>query len=127
VTWRWLSKRAVLAIHAEQLAEHGGAPGVRDEGLLESALARPRQRAAYAEPDAAELAAAYGYGIVSNRPFVDGNERTGFVAAATFLLLNGRAFEAAEGDVVTTFERLAAGELTEQRLAEWFRVSSDQS
>jgi death on curing protein len=117
VTWRWLSKRAVLAIHAEQLAEHGGAPGIRDEGLLDSALARPRHRAAYAPPDAADLAAAYGYGIVSNHPFVDGNRRTGFVAAATFLLLNSRAFEAAEGDVVTTFEQLAAGELTEQRLA----------
>jgi death-on-curing protein len=127
VTWRWLSKRAVLAIHAEQLAEHGGAPGIRDEGLLESALARPRHRAADAEPDAADLAAAHGYGMVSNHPFVDGNKRTGFVAAATFLLLNGRAFEAAEADVVTTFEQLAAGELTEQRLADWFRVNSRQS
>ena len=87
----------------------------------------PRQRAAYAEPDAADLAASYGYGIVGNHPFVDGNKRTGFVAAATFLLLNGRAFEAAERDVVTTFEQLAAGELTEQRLADWFRVNSDQS
>jgi death-on-curing protein len=127
VTWRWLSKRAVLAIHAEQLAEHGGAPGIRDEGLLESALARPRHRAAYAQPDAADLAAAYGDGIVSNHSFVDGNKRTGFVAAATFLLLNGHAFEASEGDVVTTFEQLAAGGLTEQRLANWFRVNSDQS
>jgi death-on-curing protein len=127
VTWRWLSKRAVLAIHAEQLAEHGGAPGIRDEGLLESALARPRHRAAYAQRDAADLAAAYGYGIVRNHPFVDGNKRTGFVAAATFLLLNGRAFEAAEADVATTFEQLAAGALTEQRLAEWLRVNSDQT
>jgi death on curing protein len=127
VTWRWLSKRAVLAIHTEQLAEHGGAPGIRDEGLLDSALARARHRAAYAQPDAADLAAAYGYGIVSNHPLVDGNRRTGFVAAATFLLLNGRAFEAAEGDVVTTFEQLAAGELTKQRLADWFRLNSHQS
>jgi death on curing protein len=127
VTWRWLSKRAVLTVHAEQLAEHGGAPGVRDEGLLESALARPRQRAAYAESDAAELAAAYGYGIVRDHPFVYGNKRTGFVAAATFLLLNGRAFEASERDVVTTMEQLAAGEPTEQRLADWFRVNSDQT
>jgi death-on-curing protein len=127
VTWRRLSKRAVLAIHAEQVAEHGGAPGIRDEGLLESALVRPRHRAAYAEPDAAELAAAYGYGIVPNHPFMDGNKRTGFVAAATFLLLNGRAFEAAEADVATTFEQLSAGELTEQRLADWFRLSSGQT
>jgi death on curing protein len=117
----------VLAIHAEQLAKHGGAPGIRDEGLLDSALARPRHRAAYAEPDAADLAASYGYGIVSNHPFVDGNKRTGFCAGATFLLLNGRAFEASEGDVVTTFEQLAAGELTEQRLANWFRLNSHQS
>jgi death-on-curing protein len=127
VTWRWLSKRVVLAIHAEQLAEHGGAPGIRDEGLLDSALARPRQRAVYAEPDAADLAASYSYGIVSNHPFVDGNKRTGFVAGATFLLLNGRAFEASEADVVTTFERLAAGELSEHLFAEWFRVNSDRS
>jgi death-on-curing protein len=127
VTWRWLSKRVVLAIHAEQLAEHGGAPGIRDDGLLESALARPRQRAAYAEPDAADLAASYSYGIVRNHPFVDGNKRTGFVAGATFLLLNGRAFEAAETDVATTFEQLAAGALTEQRLAEWLRANSDQT
>jgi death-on-curing protein len=127
LTWRWLSKRALLAIHVEQLAEHGGAPGIRDDGLLESALARPRHRAADAEPDAADLAAAYGYGIVSNHPFVDGNKRTGFVAAATFLLLNGRAFEAAEGDVVTTFEQLAAGALKKERLAEWLRVNSDQT
>jgi death-on-curing protein len=127
VTWRWLSKRAVLVIHAEQLAEHGGAPGIRDEGPLESALARPRQRATYAEPDAADLAASYSYGIVRDHPFVDGNKRTGFVAGATFLLLNGRVFEAAEPDVVATFEHLAAGELSEQRLADWFRVNSDQT
>ena len=127
MTWRWLSKRAVLAIHAEQLAEHGGAPGIRDERLLDLALARPLQRAAYAEPDAADLAASYGDGIVSNHPFVDGNKRTGFVAAGTFLLLNGRTFEASEADVVTTFEQLAAGDLTEQQLANWFRRDSHPS
>jgi death-on-curing protein len=127
VTWRWLSRRAVLAIHAEQLTEHGGAPGIRDEELLDSALARPRQRAACAEPDAADLVASYGFGIVGHHPFVAGHRRTGFVAEAAFLLLNARAFEAAEAEVVTTFEQLAAGELTEQRLVEWFRVNSDQS
>jgi death on curing protein len=124
VNWRWLSKRAALAIHAEQLAEHGGAPGLREEGLLDSALARPRQRAAYAEPDAADLAASYGYGSVNNHPFVDGNKRTGFVVAATFLLLNGCELEASEGDVVTTFGQLADRALTEQQLAEWFRRNS---
>jgi len=124
VSWRWLSRRAVLAIHAEQIAEHGGAPGPRDGGLLGSALARPRHRAAYEKPYAADLAAAYGFGLVRNHPFVDGNKRTGFIAAATFLLLNGCQIEASEGDVVMVFRQLAAGALTEQQLADWFRVNS---
>jgi death-on-curing protein len=123
VTWRWLSRRAVLAIHAEQIAEHGGAPGLRDAGLLESALARPRQRAAYADVDAADLAAAYGYGIVRNHAFVDGNRRTGFVTAVTFLLLNGHEFEASESNVVAIFGQLAGGALSEEQLADWFRVN----
>jgi death on curing protein len=124
VSWRWLSRRAVLAIHAEQIAEHGGAPGLRDEGLLESALARPRQRATYTDAGAAELAAAYGYGIVRNHPFVDGNKRTGVVAAVTFLLLNGHEFEAAEADVATIFDQLADGTLTESQLADWFQQAT---
>ena len=119
---RWLSKSAVLAIHAEQLAEHGGAPGFRDEGLLDSALARPQHLAAYGDPDVAELAAAYAFGLVRNHPFVDGNKRTGFVAAATFLLLNGYDLEAPEQDVVTVFWRLADGTLSDQELAGWFRA-----
>jgi death on curing protein len=114
----------VLAIHAEQIAEHGGALGPRDAGLLDSALARPRQRATYAAADAAELAAAYGYGIVRNHPFVDGNKRTGFVAAATFLSLHDRAFEASEAAVAVTFDQLASGALTEPQLADWFREHS---
>jgi death on curing protein len=124
VSWRWLSRRAVLAIHAEQIAEHGGAPGLRDGSLLDSALARPRNRAAYNKPDPADLAAAYGFGLVRNHPFVDGNKRTGFVAAATFLLLNECAIKASESAVVTTFRRLADGTLTEQQLADWFRANS---
>jgi death-on-curing protein len=127
VSWKWLSRRVVLAIHAEQIAEHGGAPGLRDEGLLDSALARPRQRAAYAELDAADLAASYGYGIVRNHPFVDGNKRTGFVAGATFLLRNGRTLDVPEEDVVETFGQLAAGALTEQQLAAWLRANSVSS
>jgi death-on-curing protein len=123
VTWRWLSRRAVLAIHAEQIAEHGGAPGLRDAGLFESALARPRQRAADAEVDAAGLAAAYGYGLVRNHAFVDGNRRTSFVAAVTLLLLNGRKFEASESDVVTIVGQLAGGPLSEEQLADWFRAN----
>lgn len=117
----WLSKAAALAIHAEQLAEHGGAPGIRDESLLDSALARPHHVAAYGEPDLAALAAAYAFGLVRNHPFVDGNKRTGFVAAATFLLLNGHDLDAAQQEVVTTFWRLADGSLTEPELAGWFR------
>jgi len=124
VTWRWLSRRAALAIHAEQIAEHGGASGLRDKGLLDSALGRPRQLAAYAEPDAADLAAAYAFGIVRDHPFVDGNKRTGFIVAATFLLLNGCELNASEGDVVTTFGRLADSALSERQLAGWFRRNS---
>lgn len=118
---RWLSKAAVLAIHAEQVAEHGGAPGIRDESLLDSSLAHPHHVAAYGEPDLADLAAAYAFGLVRNHPFVDGNKRTGFVAAATFLLLNGHDLDATQQDVVTTFWRLADGSLTEPELAGWFR------
>jgi death-on-curing protein len=124
VSWRWLSRRAVLAIHAEQIAEHGGAPGLRDGDLLDSAPARPRNRAAYDQPDTADLAAAYGFALVRNHPFVDGNKRTGFVAAATFLLLNGCEIEASESAVVAAFRQLADGALTERQLADWFRANS---
>jgi death on curing protein len=121
---RWLSKAAVLAIHAEQLAEHGGAPGLRDEGLLDSALARPENLAGYGGPDAAALAAAYAFGIVRNHPFVDGNKRTGFVAATTFLLLNDVDLTAPEQAVVRTFWRLADGSLSDDELAAWFRSAT---
>jgi death on curing protein len=123
VSWRWLSCAAVLAVHGEQLAEHGGAPGLRDESLLDSALARPQHAAAYGEPDAAGLAAAYAFGITRNHPFVDGNKRTGFVAAATFLLLNGFELDAAEREVVEHVWRLADGSLSEDELAAWLRAN----
>ncbi len=121
MNWRWVSLRTVFALHNEQITEHGGLPGVRDRGLLESALARPRQLAAY-EPDvpAARLAAAYAFGIARNHPFADGNKRAAFIVAATFLELNGAAFETSERDVVETILRLAAGELDELALAAWF-------
>jgi death on curing protein len=119
MTWRWVSEAAALAIHGEQLAEHGGGTGIRDEGLLESALARPRNLAAYSG-GAAQLAAAYAFGIARDHPFVDGNKRTAFITAATFLLLNGFDITPSEKDVVETFLRLAAGELTEEQLAAWF-------
>jgi len=119
--WNWLTKTTVLAIHDVQLSIHGGLPGLRDDALLESALARPRNLAAYGTPDAAELAASYAFGIARNHPFVDGNKRTAFVAAITFLGDNTVMPEFKETDVVLTVLRLAAGEMTEVELTEWFR------
>jgi death-on-curing protein len=119
--WRWLGMRSVLAIHAEQLAEHGGGSGVRDMALLESAHARPMNLAAYGEADGAALAAAYAFGIARNHPFVDGNKRTAFVTSVTFLLRNGLDIDATEPDAALTFIALASGKLTEEELASWFR------
>ena len=123
----WLSESVVRAIHDEQLAEHGGGSGIRDAGLLESALARAVTLSAYGTPDLSDLAAAYGFGIARNHPFIDGNKRTAFVAAAMFLELNGRRFGATEVDAATTFLRLAAGELSEAELAGWLRSNSSAS
>jgi death on curing protein len=120
-TIKWLPKGAVLAMHARQLAEHGGGMGIRDEGLLESALQRPQNKAAYGEPDMAALAAAYGFGIARNHPFVDGNKRTALVATRTFLLLNGFQVSASKEDLLKTWLALASGELTEDALATWLR------
>jgi len=120
MTWRWISKLAVLAIHNEQLAEHGGRPGVRDEGLLESALNRSRNLAAHSDVGEAELAAAYALGLTRNHPFIDGNKRIAFVVPVTFLLLNGFEITASEKEVVETFLRLAGGDITEKPLASWF-------
>ena len=119
---RWLLNTAVLAIHKLQIAEHGGADGVRDIGLLESALARPRNIADY-EPDAdiARLAAAYGFGIAKNHPFLDGNKRTALAATRTFLLLNGYQIAASQEDKYLTFLALADGSLSEDELADWIR------
>jgi death-on-curing protein len=117
----WLSRQLIIAIHDEQLAEHGGASGMRDEGLLESALARPLNRAGYGDPDIAELAAAYAIGIVRNHPFIDGNKRTGFAALFMFLGLNGAEFEPPEVDATMAMLRLAAGEMTDAEFAAWVR------
>lgn len=119
--WRWVREAVILAVHDEQLAEHGGAEGLRDAGLLQSALARPQQLAAYAEPDAADIAAACGIGIARNHPFVDGNKRTAFVAVELFLALNGLSLNAGDADCVVTMLALAAGELDEKAFAEWVR------
>jgi len=115
----------VDAIQMDTLLVHGGMPGLRDENLLESTLARPRQRLAY-EPtaDLSTLAAAYGYGFARNHPYNDGNKRVAFVVMAVFLGLNGFEFNASESDVVTTIVALAAGEIDEEALAGWIRVHS---
>lgn len=119
--WLWLSEEAILAIHDEQIAEHGGAAMPRDAGLLQSTLARPLHLVAYGKPDIAALAAAYGYGLALNHPFVDGNKRVALVAMETFLLLNGQQLAASDEDCVMTTLRLAEGALSEEALAEWLR------
>jgi death-on-curing protein len=124
MTWRWIRLGEATAIHAEQIAEHGGLEGIRDQGLLESAMARPENLAAYGQPDVCDLAAAYAYGLARNHPFADGNKRTAFVVSATLLLLNGRDLTATEVEVVETVLKLAAGEITETKLAAWFRLQS---
>ncbi len=119
----WLLEETVIAIHQRQISEHGGSEGLRDEGLLASALARPQNVLAYAQPppDLGVLAAAYAYGIARNHPFVDGNKRTALVAARTFLLLNGVNLEANQDEKYLTFLQLAQGTLTEEQLADWIR------
>ena len=120
--WVWIDAQVVLAIHDEQIAEHGGAAGLRDAGLLESALAHPQNLAAYGSPDAAELAAAYAFSLASNHPFVDGNKRTALVLAELFLVLNGHELTASDEDCVSTILALAAGTLGECDLADWMQA-----
>ena len=115
----WLSRTVVDAIHADQVREHGGLPGVRDDNVLESALARARQKWTYGERDVAVLAAAYGFGIVTSHPYRDGNKRIGFLALVTFLGVNGHDLDTTDADVVATIVELAAGRLTEDELAQW--------
>ena len=119
----WLLEETVIAIHQRQISEHGGIEGLRDEGLLASAPARPQNLLAYAQPrpDLAALAAAYAYGIARDHPFVDGNKRTALVAARTFLILNGVNLEASQDEKYLTFLELAEGTLAEEDLADWIR------
>ncbi len=125
---RWVDKRALLLLHEESLAMFGGASGLRDEGLLDSALARPVNLRAY-NPDSttAQLAAAYGYGIARNHPFVDGNKRAAFLASGLFLSFNGRRLVANPADAVETIVALAAGGLDESDYAEWIRINSKRA
>jgi death on curing protein len=119
--WIWVTQAVAITAHAEQLAEHGGGEGVRDLGLLESAMARPQNLAQYGELDIAELAASYAFGIARNHPFVDGNKRTAAVVSETFLVLNGGSLLASDAELVVAFVALAAGELSEEELTNWFR------
>lgn len=120
--WRWLDKKALLLLHGESLAEHGGGAGMRDPGLLASALARAPNLAGYGEPDVAALAATYGFGIARNHPFVDGNKRAAFLSVGLFLTLNGYRLAATQADATIAISALAAGELDEAEFAGWLRT-----
>ena len=120
--WVWVTPAVAEAAHAEQIAEHGGGgDGLRDRGLFESAMARPHNQVLYGDPDAAALAAAYAYGLARNHAFIDGNKRIAAVVSETFLLLNGYRLTATDAELVVAFLELAAGNLTETDLADWFR------
>lgn len=123
----WLSREVVLAMHEEMLAKHGGSLGVRDDGLLESALARPLNRASYGQPDTQELGALYAIAIARNHPFIDGNKRTAFGSMATFLLLNGLELEAPEVETVMTMLRLAADDISDDDFIAWARAHAQPS
>ena len=119
--WRWVDKHALLLLHDESLATHGGASGVRDQGLLDSALARPLNMVAYGTPDVAELAAAYASGLVRNHAFIDGNKRAGFLAAGLFLYANGYRLACDQAAATAAVLALAASELDEGSFAAWLR------
>jgi death-on-curing protein len=119
--WVWLDAQVMRAVHEEQLAEHGGGGGVGDEGLFESAMNRPLHLAHHGQPDAAALAAAYGFGLARKHPFVDGNKGSAFVAVELFLTLNGWNLAADDAQCVLTMLDLAAGDLAEDEFAQWLR------
>ena len=120
--WTWVLADVALAAHREQLAEHGGGDGIRDQTMFDSAMARPQNLVAYGKPDAAALAASYAFGIARNHPFVDGNKRTAAVVSETFLILNGLEVRTIDAEGAVTFLALASGELSENELADWFRT-----
>ena len=128
MTWRWITKSALMLLHGESLATHGGGEGLRDEGLLDSALARPLNLVAYAAddalPDVAALAASYTVGLAKNHPFVDGNKRAAFLATGLFLYLNGYRLDATQADATITMLAVATGDITEDAFADWLRVHS---
>ncbi len=119
--WNWVDRNILLLLHDESLASHGGASGIRDEGLLDSALSRPLNLALYGEPDIADLAASYAFGLAKNHPFVDGNKRAAFLSIGLFLYMNGKILMASQTDATLTIMAVAAGERTETDLAIWIR------
>jgi len=118
----WINRYALLLLHGESLVVHGGAPGIRDEGLLESALMRPENLALYGTPDIFDCAAAYAFGLARNHPFIDGNKRAAFLACGMFLYLNGHRLTATQADATLVMLALAAGELPEADFAAWLRT-----
>lgn len=121
MTWRWIDPQALLLLHGESLAEHGGRAGLRDAGLLASALDRPKNLAVYESPDVAALAASYAKGLAQNHAFVDGNKRAAFLAVGLFLYINGYRLRATQADATVAVIALAAGELSEEGFAQWIR------
>jgi death on curing protein len=129
MTWRWITKSALLLLHGESLAEHGGGAGLRDEGLLDSALGRPLNLLAYADPavppDFAALSASYTVGLAKNHPFVDGNKRAAFLATGLFLYLNGYRLQASQADATLTMLAVATGDISEEEFTAWLRAHAD--
>jgi death-on-curing protein len=120
--WKWITRQVLLLLHEESLAEHGGSSGLRDEGLLDSALARPLNLALYEQPDLARLAASYGVGLAKNHAFVDGNKRVAFLAVGLFLVINGYRLVASQAEATLTMLDVAAGEIDEVTFAQWIRL-----
>ena len=118
----WIDRRALLLLHGESLVLHGGGAGIRDEGMLDSALARPENLAAYGQPDVFDCAAAYAFGLAKNHPFIDGNKRAGFLGAGLFLRLNGFRLTASQQDATLTMLALAASDISEAAYADWLRT-----
>jgi len=124
MSWRWIDKRLLMLLHDESLAEHGGAAGLRDEGLLDSALAKPLNLVAYGKPDFADLAAAYATGLAKGHAFVDGNKRAAFLAVGLFLGLNGLRLTAPQAESTLAVMALAASEVTQEQFADWIRKNA---
>ena len=121
MSWLWIERAGLLLLHGESLAEHGGSAGIRDAGLLDSALARPLNQVAYSEPDLSDLAASYCVGIAKNHPFVDGNKRAAFLSIGMFLHINGYRLQVSQAEATLTILAVAAGDITETQLATWLR------